>query len=118
MKAWQHVFVYTEGYYSAYEMHVLLSYSSYMQGLQLSVCDLSGSVSLSIADWEWPVQNISLNYSEIASDASLLQTQLASEVKTFFEKPLTEIQELKQVILKLQHRAEKLKKCFENLQNE
>jgi len=116
MEAWQHAFAYTGGYYPVYGTHGLLSYPPYTQGPQLPVCDSSGSASL--ADWEWPLQNIPSNYPDITPDASLPQTQPAPEAETFSEEPLTEIQELKQVVLGLQHRAEELEERFENLQNE
>ncbi len=50
MKAWQHAFAYTEGYYPSYKMHNLLSYSPYKQNPQLLMCNSSDSVSLLITD--------------------------------------------------------------------
>ena len=117
MEAWQQAFAHT-GYHPTYEMQDLLSYPPYTQGPQLPVFDSSSSASLPMADWEWPLQDIPVEYPEIAQDASSRQTQMAPEAKTFPEEPLAEIQELKQVVLRLQHRAEKLEERFGNLQNE
>jgi len=118
MEAWQQAFAYTGGYHPAYGTHDLLSYSPYMQGPQLPVYDTSGSASLPVAGWEWPVQNIPLVYPEIAPGASLPQLEPSPEAEIISEEPLTEIQELKQVVLALEHRTEEMEECFGSLQNE
>jgi hypothetical protein len=105
-------------YSVCYEPCDLLQYLPDQQGTQLpinSIYNSSGVVAL--PDWEISEQNDLLNFPSI-SNSSLLQMQQPVEGQDVLVQPSSEERELKQMVLGLQHRTEKLEELFRNFQNE